>query len=758
MKRKKKRTELAKERDKNEAQEEEVTDSEEEKRREQEEEEKSLRQNLLWMQREREAQAAFRAKKEWEEKERRRKEEIERKIKEEWAERELKEKEEQEAKEKKEAERKEKQKKLLEEATAHENKEPWHNPIGPVQYSQEKKVEVCPFFKKTAACRFGEECSRHHEYPESSTTILIPRMFTCIELEQSVVDALDADMSLEFEESDLYQSFRDFYADVVPEFKTVGTVVQVKVCCNCEPHLKGNVYVQYRSERSAQKAYEKFNARWYGGRQLTCIFVNIESWKAAICGLAFRKRCPKGKHCNFLHVFRNPGGEFADMDQDWPASERRDRGTRGRYGEEGRRSERRSRNDDADDDHKRDRRRSESVRSSRSHRESASRSRFRSRSKERQRHEHRKKSRSRSKNRSSNRRRDRSNSKSRGQSTVSRQRSRSRSYERSSKLKRRRSRSTERLSVARNDSRSRSREADPKYRHTSRSPMNHRLPKKYKHRSRSRSADNNRHTLKHRSRSRSADNNRRKLKHRSRSRSADNNLDTLKHRSRSRSAGNNHHRSRSKSRDKLSLPDSGKESKSNTKVRSSKSLSPKKATTCADSLSKSSTDKIRSFYKQDSSLPDNDQRSRRSEDSSPASNLSAGQCKNGQEVVESTSSRSSTSSSSDSDSDSVPQFPLKTSEKGKIECDSLRVNNVLQEASSVLDGSSRNEMGSHSLDSKTLKAHSDLPLSKSSHTLEPEDQRREKKRKKRRRKRHETDGEDSEDEEYVYVEKTKESI
>ncbi|RUS90404.1 hypothetical protein EGW08_001809, partial [Elysia chlorotica] len=110
MKRKKKRSEMAKEREGNQPVVEEVpTDSEEERQREQEEEERSLRQNLLWMQREREAQAAFTAKKEWEENERRRKEEVERKIKEEWAERERKEKEEQEAKEKKETEKREKQ-------------------------------------------------------------------------------------------------------------------------------------------------------------------------------------------------------------------------------------------------------------------------------------------------------------------------------------------------------------------------------------------------------------------------------------------------------------------------------------------------------------------------------------------------------------------------------------------------------------------------------------------------------------------------
>ena len=32
------------------------------------------------------------------------------------------------------------------------------------------------------------------------------------------------------------------------------------------------------------------------------------------------KRCPKGKHCNFLHVFRNPGGAFSRADRDMPPS------------------------------------------------------------------------------------------------------------------------------------------------------------------------------------------------------------------------------------------------------------------------------------------------------------------------------------------------------------------------------------------------------------------------------------------------------
>jgi len=53
------------------------------------------------------------------------------------------------------------------------------------------------------------------------------------------------DLTLEFEDSELYQHFETFYCDILPEFKSVGRVVQLKVCCNYEPHLRGNVYVQY---------------------------------------------------------------------------------------------------------------------------------------------------------------------------------------------------------------------------------------------------------------------------------------------------------------------------------------------------------------------------------------------------------------------------------------------------------------------------------------------------------------------------------
>lgn len=50
---------------------------------------------------------------------------------------------------------------------------------------------------------------------------------------------------MEYEYSAIYKHFLEFYQDSIPEFKLCGRVLQFKVCCNYEPHLRGNVYVQY---------------------------------------------------------------------------------------------------------------------------------------------------------------------------------------------------------------------------------------------------------------------------------------------------------------------------------------------------------------------------------------------------------------------------------------------------------------------------------------------------------------------------------
>ncbi|KAF1392650.1 hypothetical protein PFLUV_G00030270 [Perca fluviatilis] len=419
-----------------EEEEEEKEEEEEEKRNDEDDkdydvaEQERLRLHEEWLERERLAQEEFRLRAEREESARKRKEEEERMIKEEWEAQQKKEQDEKEQKQQDKRDREEAVQKMLDEAENQlENGEPWMNPEAPVSknsdnFGTERDVANCPFFLKTGACRFGDRCSRKHVYPTASPTLMIRGMFTTFGMEQSRRDDYDIDACLEHSEEELQESFLEFYHDVLPELKSVGKVVQFKVSCNYEPHLRGNVYIQFDTEEQCKEAIIKFNGRWYAGRQLHCEMCPVTRWKNAICGLFDRQKCPKGKHCNFLHVFRNPGNEFWEADRDLHMSP--DRSVRGsrrdgwhseRYGDRSWRQRPCSRSPPRSErSHSRregDRRRSRERRASQQHREDKRSSRHSDRRTDWYRSRSRDRSRSRSRDREQDRPRNRSRAKDR---------------------------------------------------------------------------------------------------------------------------------------------------------------------------------------------------------------------------------------------------------------------------------------------------------------------------------------------------------
>ncbi|XP_043586954.1 U2 small nuclear ribonucleoprotein auxiliary factor 35 kDa subunit-related protein 2 isoform X2 [Bombus pyrosoma] len=151
--------------------------------------------------------------------------------------------------------------------------------------------ELCPFFTKTGACRYGNICSRNHRRVCLSKVILVPGFYTHFSLEKNSAE-YDTDIALEFENSETQQHFHEFYKDVVPELESFGRIKTLKYCCNTEVHLRGNLYVEYYTEREAARALRRLKGRWYAGRQLNCEFVNLKSWRSAVCGMS---KCPKGK-------------------------------------------------------------------------------------------------------------------------------------------------------------------------------------------------------------------------------------------------------------------------------------------------------------------------------------------------------------------------------------------------------------------------------------------------------------------------------
>ncbi|CAL1353101.1 unnamed protein product [Linum trigynum] len=182
-------------------------------------------------------------------------------------------------------------------------------------FGTEQDKAHCPFHLKTGACRFGQRCSRVHFYPDKACTLLIKNMYSGPGL------AWEQDEGLEYTDEEVDRSYEEFYEDVHTEFLKYGEIVNFKVCRNSSSHLRGNMYVHYKSLDSSVLAYESINGRYFAGKQVTCEFVNISRWKVAICGEYMRSRlqnCSRGNSCNFIHCFRNPGGDYEWADWDKP--------------------------------------------------------------------------------------------------------------------------------------------------------------------------------------------------------------------------------------------------------------------------------------------------------------------------------------------------------------------------------------------------------------------------------------------------------
>ncbi|XAR56256.1 hypothetical protein NMG60_11036664 [Bertholletia excelsa] len=182
-------------------------------------------------------------------------------------------------------------------------------------FGTEQDKAHCPFHLKTGACRFGIRCSRVHFYPDKSCTLLIKNMYNGPGL------AWEQDEGLEYTDEEVERCYEEFYEDVHTEFLKFGEIVNFKVCKNGSFHLRGNVYVHYRSLESALLAYQSINGRYFAGKQVKCEFVGVTKWRSAICGEYMKSRlktCSHGTACNFIHCFRNPGGDYEWADWDKP--------------------------------------------------------------------------------------------------------------------------------------------------------------------------------------------------------------------------------------------------------------------------------------------------------------------------------------------------------------------------------------------------------------------------------------------------------
>ncbi|OWF41649.1 splicing factor U2AF 35 kDa subunit-like [Mizuhopecten yessoensis] len=165
-------------------------------------------------------------------------------------------------------------------------------------FGTEKDKVNCSFYFKIGACRHGERCSRLHNKPTFSQTVLIQNLYL-----NPQNAALTADGShIQMDELAIQQHYDEFFEEVYVEMEKYGEIEEMNVCDNLGDHLVGNVYVKYRYEEDAEKGMNDLNNRWFNGRPVHSELSPVTDFREACCRQYEMGECTRGGFCNFMHL------------------------------------------------------------------------------------------------------------------------------------------------------------------------------------------------------------------------------------------------------------------------------------------------------------------------------------------------------------------------------------------------------------------------------------------------------------------------
>ncbi|XP_027049090.1 splicing factor U2AF 26 kDa subunit-like isoform X1 [Pocillopora damicornis] len=166
-------------------------------------------------------------------------------------------------------------------------------------FGTEKDKVNCSFYFKIGACRHGERCSRLHNKPTFSQTILLQNMYQNPQSAAQVADGTSSAIS----DVEAQEHYDRFFEDVFLELEEkYGEIEEMNVCDNLGDHLVGNVYVKFRYEEDAEKAVNDLDNRWYNGQPIYAELSPVTDFREACCRQYEMGECSRGGFCNFMHM------------------------------------------------------------------------------------------------------------------------------------------------------------------------------------------------------------------------------------------------------------------------------------------------------------------------------------------------------------------------------------------------------------------------------------------------------------------------
>uniref|UniRef100_A0A6V7QW83 Splicing factor U2af small subunit B-like n=1 Tax=Ananas comosus var. bracteatus TaxID=296719 RepID=A0A6V7QW83_ANACO len=157
-------------------------------------------------------------------------------------------------------------------------------------FGTEKDRVNCPFYFKIGACRHGDRCSRLHNRPTISPTLLLSNMYQRPDMITPGVDG----QGQPIDPRKIQEHFEDFYEDIFEELSKFGEIESLNVCDNLADHMIGNVYVQFREEDQAAAAMRALQGRFYSGRPIIVDFSPVTDFREATCRQYEENNCNRG--------------------------------------------------------------------------------------------------------------------------------------------------------------------------------------------------------------------------------------------------------------------------------------------------------------------------------------------------------------------------------------------------------------------------------------------------------------------------------
>ena len=113
-------------------------------------------------------------------------------------------------------------------------------------FGTEKDKVNCSFYFKIGACRHGDRCSRIHNKPTFSQTIVLQNLY--INPQNSAKTADGSHIGQTVSDEEMQEHYDNFFEEVFIECEDkYGEIEEMNVCDNLGDHLVGNVYVKVRT-------------------------------------------------------------------------------------------------------------------------------------------------------------------------------------------------------------------------------------------------------------------------------------------------------------------------------------------------------------------------------------------------------------------------------------------------------------------------------------------------------------------------------